>query len=183
LRRAIQFILTTRRSGDDGSWSTFILNIGTPAQYLEVLISTAGTQTVVITPNGCDGSTALNCEALRGGFFSANDSSSYSRNTAKQSINGYPLSLDMSLGYNNSAELGFDEITIGRIGGDGPTTKNQTITGISTDDFYMGSFGLNPRSTNFTSGDSIPSCMQHLVNQSLIPSTSWAYTAGNQYRK
>ncbi|KAF4631862.1 hypothetical protein G7Y89_g6267 [Cudoniella acicularis] len=44
-------------------------------------------------------------------------------------------------------------------------------------------FGLTPRRSNFTNfNDPIPSYMQNLKNVSLISSTSWAYTAGNQYR-
>jgi len=47
----------------------------------------------------------------------------------------------------------------------------------------MGLFGLTPRSKNFTSfNDPVPSFMQSLQNQSKIPSLSWGYTAGNQYR-
>lgn len=47
----------------------------------------------------------------------------------------------------------------------------------------MGLLGLTPRSSNFTSfNNPIPSFMQSLQEQSLIPSVSWSYTAGNQYR-
>ena len=49
--------------------------------------------------------------------------------------------------------------------------------------FYFGVFGLNPRPTNFTDyNDPAPSYMSNLKAQNLIPSLSWSYTAGNQYR-
>ncbi|KAK0101065.1 hypothetical protein ONS95_012947 [Cadophora gregata] len=47
----------------------------------------------------------------------------------------------------------------------------------------MGLFGLTARPSNFTSFDNpVPSYMENLRNQSMIPSLSWGYTAGNQYR-
>lgn len=62
--------------------------------------------------------------------------------------------------------------------------KNQTVTGIATKTFFMGMLGLTPRPSNFTNfNNPIPSFMQSIRNQSLIPSMSWAYTAGNQYRE
>jgi hypothetical protein len=62
--------------------------------------------------------------------------------------------------------------------------KNQTIAGIATEEFYLGVFGINPRPSNFTTfDDPVPSYMKNLRDQSLIPSTSWGYTAGNPYRK
>ena len=41
-----------------------------------------------------------------------------------------------------------------------------------------------PRPSNFSSfNDPILSFMQNLRNEDRIPSTSWAYTAGNRYRE
>ena len=43
--------------------------------------------------------------------------------------------------------------------------------------------GLNPRPSNFSNfSDPVPSYLSALKDQSMIPSLSWAYTAGNQYR-
>ncbi|KAL8721967.1 MAG: hypothetical protein Q9181_007593 [Wetmoreana brouardii] len=43
--------------------------------------------------------------------------------------------------------------------------------------------GLNPRPSNFTNfSDPVPSYLSNLKKQALVPSLSWAYTAGNQYR-
>lgn len=43
--------------------------------------------------------------------------------------------------------------------------------------------GLNPRPSNFSDySDPIPSYLSNLKTGSFIPSLSWAYTAGNQYR-
>lgn len=39
--------------GNDGPWSSFVLRVGTPAQTVKVMISTAGSQTWVVLPDGC----------------------------------------------------------------------------------------------------------------------------------
>ena len=39
--------------GNDGSWSTFIVRVGTPAQTFRVLPSTAGQETWVPAPEEC----------------------------------------------------------------------------------------------------------------------------------
>lgn len=55
--------------------------------------------------------------------------------------------------------------------------------GIATKDFYLGNFGLGPKPTNFTTFNNPQgSFLWSLRNQSLIPSLSWGYTAGNPYR-
>jgi hypothetical protein len=93
------------------------------------------------------------------------------------------MMIDEDLGYIPRAELGSDDKTLGFEGSGGPTLKNQTLGGFEAKDFYLGYFGLSPRASNFTSFDNpIPSYMQNLKNQSLIPSLSWSYTAGTQYR-
>jgi hypothetical protein len=47
----------------------------------------------------------------------------------------------------------------------------------------MGSFGLNPAATNFsTFNDPVPSYMSNLKSQNQMPSISYGYTAGNTYR-
>jgi hypothetical protein len=63
------------RDGNDGPWSSFTLQIGTPPQDVKVFISTAGTQTWVVVPEGGGSSDPSNCPALRGGEFALNQSS------------------------------------------------------------------------------------------------------------
>jgi len=40
--------------GNDGKWSTFMIGVGTPAQTFRVLPSTAGQETWVPAPEGCE---------------------------------------------------------------------------------------------------------------------------------
>lgn len=176
--------LTRLRDGNDGPWSSFTIQVGTPVQDVKIFISTAATQTWVVVPEGCTSSDPPNCSMLRGGEFHLNQSTSWVQNIANVSSNIYYLGLESTLGYEGAGEYGFEKITLGWQGSGGPTLANQTIAGIATKDFYLGLFGLTPRPSNFTNfDDPIPSYLQNLRNQSLIPSTSWSYTAGNQYRE
>ena len=65
-------------------------------------------------------------------------------------------------------------------GWDGPTLQNQIVGGLLEDSiFYVGNFGLSPRAINITTlSNTHPSPLQSLRQQNMIPSTSWAYTAG-----
>ncbi|RDL41501.1 uncharacterized protein BP5553_01480 [Venustampulla echinocandica] len=169
--------------GNDGSWSSFPFQVGNPAQNVRLFVATASHQTVVVLPEGCIASDPSNCADLRGGEYHTNASSTWFKNTANLTTNIYPLQMGQQLGYTGRAALGSDDITLGWQGAGGPTVKNQTVAGIATKDTYLGLFGLTPRASNFTSfNNPIPSLVQNLKSQSLIPSLSWAYTAGNQYR-
>ncbi|TVY38218.1 Candidapepsin [Lachnellula subtilissima] len=169
--------------GNDGPWSSFSLQVGTPSQDVKVLISTAGTQTWVVAPDGCTPTDPSNCATLRGGEYLLNQSNTYVPNLTNLSSNIYNLSFESSLGDTGLGRYGFDDVTLGWQGSGGPMLKNQTVAGIATKAFYLGIFGLTPRPSNFTEfNDPIPSYMENLRNQSLIDSTSWAYTAGNQNR-
>lgn len=52
--------------GNDGSWSTFVIRVGTPEQVFHVLISTVSEETWVPVPQGCLPSDPTNCGVLRG---------------------------------------------------------------------------------------------------------------------
>lgn len=91
------------RDGDDGQWSTFPLRVGTPAQNVRVLISTAATNTwVVADPEGCEGFALPNCADTRGALFSPNKSSTWVDNGP------FGLLVEQNLGYDDGGEFGFD---------------------------------------------------------------------------
>lgn len=151
-----------------------------------MLISTASSQTWAVAPEGCGSGDPTDCPQLRGGEYNYLNSSTWISNLANNTTQIYYLTLESNLGYDASAKgrYGFDDITLGFQGTGGPTLRNQSIAGIAAKQYYMGIFGLTPRATNFTSdGNAIPSFMDNLRAQSMIPSISWAYTAGNQYRE
>jgi hypothetical protein len=160
------------------------VQIGTPPQNVNTFLSTASIQTWVVDPQGCASTDPSNCASKRGRVYNYSESTSWIPNLANTSTQIYNLGLESSLNYTGKGRFGFDNITLGYIGSGGPSLQNQTVASIATKEFFLGLFGVKPRSSNFTDFDNpIPSFMQNLRSQSLIPSTSWAYTAGNQYRK
>ncbi|KAL8782810.1 MAG: hypothetical protein Q9213_005089 [Squamulea squamosa] len=170
--------------GNDGPWSSFTLRIGSPAQVVTVFISTAAHQTLAVTPLGCIASDPINCAQTRGGLFNPNKSTTWTPNTSSTgNTSTYTLELETNLGYSGTAQYGFDSVALGWQGSGGPILDRQIVGGIATKDFYHGIFGLSPRPTNFTTFENpTASYLSNLKNRSLIPSLSWAYTAGNQYR-
>ena len=169
--------------GNDGPWSSFTLQVGSPPQNLKVLISTAGYQTWVVHPQGCAPIDPSDCAILRGGNFIAEESTTWTNNTVHENST-FTLGLERNLGYGGHGLYGYDRVQLGWQGSGGPSLDQQIVAGIATKDFYLGVFGLTPRPTNFTNfNNPIPSYMENLKNRSLIPSLSWSYTAGNQYRK
>ena len=168
--------------GNDGPWSSFTLQVGTPAQNVEVFVSTASYQTWVVVPQGCTSSDPPDCANLRGNEFVPSQSDSWKQNNV--TANGtFSLGIETNLGYTGNGEFGYDTVTLGWQGSGGPSLEQQIVAGIATPEFYLGIFGLNPRPTNFTNfNDPVPSYMSTLKQKSMIPSLSWSYTAGNQYR-
>jgi hypothetical protein len=165
--------------GIDGQWNTFVLRVGTPEQMVRVLISTASQQTWIVDPRGCPDDTPTNnsCAESRGTTFNLETSKTWK----PQGL--YDLWIESNLGLTGNAEYGFDTVGLGYPGEGGITLESQTVGALATKEFYYGHFGINPKPTNFTNfTDQSPSFMSTLKTQNLIPSVSWGYTAGVQYR-
>ena len=132
--------------------------------------------TWVVETEGCTvGDTT--CINGRGLLFNPNSSSTWSQ------YGFYALGAEQNLGSTGDARYGNDTVGLGIQGSGGPTLTDQVIGAFATDDFYLGFFGVNPASTNFTlqqQGEA--SYMTTLKNRNLIPSLSFGYTAGNKYR-
>ncbi|SLM40572.1 Aspartic peptidase domain [Lasallia pustulata] len=163
--------------GNDGPWSTFTLGIGTPAQWVQVLISTTGVQPWVILSQGCTPTDPPTCGKSRGNIFYINQSSTW------QDEGLYELDLELNLGYTGSGDFGYDTLSLGLLGTGLPNMSHQVIAGIAAKDFYLGSWGISPYPTNLTTlDDPKPSLMSDLKEKNLISSLSYGYTAGAQYR-
>ncbi|KAF3319024.1 hypothetical protein TWF173_005429 [Orbilia oligospora] len=170
--------------GKDGPWSTFAVRIGTPPQVARILPGTGSNQQMVVLPEGCMSSKDTStCPNLRGFTFKMDESTTWENNTLYSSTSIYELGVEKRLGFEGNAIFGYDDMVLGWLGSDGPNTSNQSIAGIATKDFFLGVLGLNPRPTNFsTFNNPVPSLLQNLRDAQKIPSLSWGYTAGNQYR-
>ena len=117
------------------------------------------------------------CSNGRGLLFNPNTSSTWSQ------YGFYALGAEQNLGPSGSARYGNDTVGLGIQGSGGPSLPHQIVGALSTEIFYLGFFGVNPASTNFTQQEQgEASYMTTLKDQNLIPSLSFGYTAGNQYR-
>lgn len=169
--------------GDDGAWSTFAVDVGTPPQTLQLLASTSQSATWAVSLNGCEGKDdATNCTDARGGLFDSSKSSTWFRKDI------YQLNEAMNLGYRGNeynGTYGFDTMALsGPSGSPRISLDHQVIAGLAVSKgFYLGSIGLAPQTVNFSnSGDSSPSFISSLKEQNLIPSLSYGYTAGAFYK-
>lgn len=159
--------------------------MGKPEQTVRVLPSTAGQATWVIAPSGCPPSVANTtasptCSQARGGLFNASQSTSW------DVLGNNTLGLGANLGYGDLTALyGLETISLGfskSIGG--PTLDSQVVTALAPAYYYVGLFGLNHQATNLTNfTNPHPSFLRTMKTKNLIPSLSWAYTAGAPYRK
>ncbi|KAK4541286.1 hypothetical protein LTR36_008202 [Oleoguttula mirabilis] len=90
---------------------------------------------------------------------------------------------EVYLGLTGSGYYGFDTVNLGIAGQNLPTLQNQLVAGFATDNYWLGSLGLSPATFNISDLNSpIPSLLGTLYNQSYVPGSSWAYTAGAFYQ-
>lgn len=166
------------RDGDDGPWSTFDLRVGTPGQNVRVLPSIAGFATWVVLPEGCP-TPPTTCANERGRLFNVNGS------TSRTTIGNYTLEPEHNFGLNVSGTFGTDTLALGLSNAtNGPTLESQIVFGIATDGYRVGMFSLGnqPLYVSNNTGNHT-SFLTTLKAQGLIPSLSWAYTAGAHYCK
>ena len=169
--------------GNDGWWSTFMVKIGTPPQEFQILPATNTQETWVPVPLACSSYNFSDCPQQRG----ASDSSSgfnSNRSSTWEKEGIYNLVSEAGLGYVGNGDYGFDTVELGESSRGGVKLQHQVVAGIVEEDFWVGLFGLGPKPANFSGfNDPRPSFMRSLVDQNLIPSLSYGYTAGAKYRK
>lgn len=182
---------STYWDGNDGLWNTFLVQVGTPAQDFRILPSTAGQETWLPNPEGCTAADPSNpgyCGYLRGTLpvNGANSSGFQTNQSSTWDLIGlYTLDAqELELGYSGNGLYGFDTVTLGNGSSSAPISQTkQVVASVADPDFWLGVFGLGPKSINFTTfDDPIQNYMSGLVSSKQIPSLSWGYTAGAHYR-
>lgn len=176
--------------GIDGAWNTFSLRVGSRQEITRVFASTASQQIWVVNREACDikykdltDNTVitkfdLNCKDSRGLLFNITSSNTW------EEQGFYNLWVGKTLGLFGNGFYGYDAVGLGIEGEEGPTVENTTIGTLKTPNFWLGHIGLHPKPTNFTPEESsVPSYMTRLFEQGSIPSLSFGYTAGVQYRR
>ena len=173
---------TGKFDGNDGPWSSFPIQVGTPPQTVSVLVSTASSQIWTVNPQGCTTSDPANCSTARGGFFVPGNSSSWSQNQDVAS-GLYPIPLEWQINVTETGLYGKDTVTLAGQGSNKATLDDQVVASIAGKGYYTGYLGLNPQSVTLPqTSNEIQSFISGLNSSTLIPSLSWGYTAGNQYR-
>ena len=127
----------------------------------------------------------MTCPQARGETFNSPLSRTWS------DLGNYSLGVETNLGYDAPASYGLDTVALGLSDSpDGPSLKGQVIASMQSYLFYNGLFGLKNQPSNFTASndsnnltDTVPhrSFLTTMRDQKMIPSLSWAYTAGAQY--
>ena len=169
----------SHRDGNDGSWSSFTVQLGSPPQAVRLLPSITGDTIWAVLPQACQDSSVKTCGSDRGGIFTAKRSSTWEELGSFQ----LPLNPEHYLPFTGAAEFGFDNVTLDWQGYGGMSLGRQIVAGYITEDFYLGVLGLSPLSVNITSfNDQYPSFVGTLKAENHIPSNSYGYTAGASYR-
>ena len=129
----------------------------------------------------------MTCAQSRGELFDPSLSTTWSP------LGNYSLEIEANLGYDTVASYGLDTVALGFSNDTGgPTLQGQVVGGLEPYLFYTGVFGLKNQPTNFTASNDqfnltntkpYSSFLTTMRNQNLIPSLSWAYTAGAMYSK
>ncbi|KAK7532016.1 aspartic peptidase domain-containing protein [Phyllosticta citribraziliensis] len=159
--------------GPDKSWSTFWLNIGNSTTDIRVLPSTSLSWIVAINSVGCENGSE-DCQDSRGQFYNPETAAAPLGNVGMGSSTLQEPSINASL---VSDYVSFPE-----------SLKNihavsQAIANIGQIEYWVGLFPLNPRTNSVSAiSNKYPSLLQTLKNQSQIPSLSWGYTAGANYK-
>ena len=177
------YVFVHLSDGNDGPWSTFDIHVGTPPQPLRVLVSLNAGEIWVISANktegGCLATDPPGCGQARGGLFTTNLSTTW------QNKGDYDLDIEQNLNGNlYNGDYGLDAVGLGLADSGGIRLDSQTIAALSTKDPYLGYLGVNNHGTNFTSlANGEVGFLESRKSTGNIPSLSYAYSAGAQYRK
>ena len=187
---------TTKFEGNDGSWSTFYINVGYPTgQNFRVLVSTSSVLTWVIAPQGCTSSDPSDCPELRGvEDYAGAKSSGYnpSDSVNATTMGDYALAVDGATAtlsslygprYSGINVAVYDDVVgLGEYS-TGSLRLTEVFGAVASTDIFLGEFGLGITGFGFGSGD-YSTFLDLLPHCSMpIPSLSYGYTAGASYRK
>jgi hypothetical protein len=181
--------------GIDGAWNTFTLRIGSQRQNTSVLVSTANQQVWVVNAQACTTIAMGNlpgtasrmpsqqCVSSRGYLFNTSTSETW------METGYYSLEAGQNIGLDAVGYYGLDTVRLGTIEEEGPAIDNTTIgtigtySTLATPEHWLGHIGLQSVPNTFLDQPSRPSFITSLFETQSIPSESFGYTAGAQYRK
>ncbi|KAI6796723.1 acid protease [Hortaea werneckii] len=176
-------------AGNDGRWNTFQISIGVPEQDFYILPSTATQKFWLPDAQGCavhSPSDPGYCGFLRGAIGNdGQNSSGFASNgsTTWDLIGIYTLDdQEEKLGYGGNGKFGYDTVSWNGAS-KSVVLQDQVVGSLPGLEYWLGMIGVGPKPINFTTfNEPVPSMLSHMVDNEIIPSLSWAYTAGASYR-
>lgn len=171
--------------GIDGNWSSFWVQVGTPAQSFLLLPATANNAIFVPLSEGCTNapSSVRDCGWSRGVVSTVGpQSNGFTTNTSTtwEQLGLYELPIDQSLfGQHQNGLYGLENVELASLQA---PMKDQTVVGIASADFWTGSLGLGIRDSTVSGGD-VSSLLPSMKRAGLVPSLSYGYFAGAYYRE
>jgi hypothetical protein len=121
-------MLTNVRDGNDGTWSTFGMQVGSTLQNVRLLPGTGAGSVWVVNPQGCTSNDGIKCGDNRGGLFYNGNSTSF----VSKGLFDLSLIEEEKLGYSGNGLYGYDSVTLGWQGDNLPTVTNQLLASIAT---------------------------------------------------
>ncbi|TVY80679.1 Candidapepsin-8 [Lachnellula suecica] len=159
--------------GDDGTWSAVSIRVGTPQQWVDVMVNTVSSETWLVGPGGCPGNNSI-CTSARGGIYNISQSST------DEDLGFFSLGVDSRLGGNGYANYGLDTIEFGTTG----VVLNSTVIGsINETNYFLGMLGLGVVPGSFKNVTSLSAISGLVETNGAIPSHSYGYTAGATYQQ
>jgi hypothetical protein len=152
--------------------------LGNPQQVVRVFVSTSGVYVVTILAGACNATASVqDCANARGLTFNPSNSTTW------KDQGPFELDQQNNLGIAINGDFGLEQVGLGIVNDANLTFPGQVVSGIIADNFYVGSLGLGTQPTNFsTFADPKTSLLTTLRDRGAIPSLSWSYTAGAEYR-
>jgi hypothetical protein len=183
-----------------GSWSTFEITVGSPAQTFNVLISLTALGSWLAIPDGCstsDQTVPANCSVERGAQLGSQGWQS-SQSTSYQGLADIDLSLNSDISINalgpnpdynynltldGGSHFGLDKLqfTVDSTSSSTLAASSAPIYGITDYIFYVDTVGLGYGSLQIPGSKEVSSLLQILSNSSEISGNSVGYTAGASY--
>ncbi|KAJ4294354.1 hypothetical protein N0V90_008044 [Kalmusia sp. IMI 367209] len=176
------FLPSDNWDGDDGSWSTFSIRVGWPEQDFRILPATSRSWTHVPVGGCIEEADPPYCGNTRGVYpFDGKNSTGFLSNSSWTWQNLSTSTLDP--GVDSDTAYGRDAVGLGLQSSSGLTLKDQVVGLVWPKNFYLGSLGLAIAPISISnSTHQEASFMRTLKNKNMIPSASFAYTAGAPYR-
>ncbi|EMD66001.1 hypothetical protein COCSADRAFT_35932 [Bipolaris sorokiniana ND90Pr] len=168
--------------GNDGSWTGFSVQVGTPPQTFEVFPSFQSQNVWLPIDEEClrIQADAGACGSSRGAApFQQSPSPGFQPNMSSswQAINLFELGLEKVRGITGNGFVGFDNVQVGNI-----SLDKFPVTAYASPGFWVGQLGLLPLSINYSTTVNSPSFLVALRDGGHIPSVAYGYQAGSPYR-